>query len=70
MADYDSNLIRPVKGLQTITGITPTRRREEGKQRQQLRQEEDESTEDRKTQPEEGKENREDQNGIGIDYCA
>lgn len=70
MADYDSNLIRPVKGLQTITGLTPTRRREEGKRRQQLHQEEDESTDDKKTQPEEQIENGDDRDSSGIDYCA
>jgi len=70
MADYDSNLIRPVKGLQTITGLAPTRRREDGKRRQQLHQEEDESTEDRKTQPEEQIENGDDGDSSGIDYCA
>lgn len=70
MADYDSNLIRPVKALQTITGLTSTRRREEGKRRQPLHQEEDESTDNRETQPEEGRENKDGRDSGGIDYCA
>jgi hypothetical protein len=70
MADYDSNLIKPVKGLQNITGLTPTRRREEGKRRQQFHQEEDESTEDRETQPDERIENEGNQDSGTIDYCA
>jgi len=70
MADYDSNLIKPVKGLQNITGLTPTRRREGGKRRQQLRQEEDEFTEDRETQPDERIENEGNRDNGTIDYCA
>lgn len=70
MADYDSNLIKPVKGLQNITGLTPTRRREDGKRRQQLRQEEDEFTEDRETQPDERIENEGNRDNGTIDYCA
>lgn len=70
MADYDSNLIRPVEGLKTITGLTPARRREEGKRQKPLREEKDDSTEDRETQPEERIENGDDQDSGGIDYCA
>jgi hypothetical protein len=70
MVDYDSNLIKPVKGLQTIAGLTPTRRREDGKHRRQLHQDEDESTEERKTQPEGQIENGDDKDSSGIDYCA
>jgi hypothetical protein len=70
MANYDSNMIRPVKGLQTITGLTPTRRRDGGNRRQQLQQKEDESTEDRETQTEEQIENGDDPDNSGIDYCA
>ena len=70
MADYDSNLIRPVKGLQNITGLSPARRREEGKRRQLLHQNEDESTEDKETQTEERLESEDDGDSSGIDYCA
>jgi hypothetical protein len=34
MADYDSNMIKPVEGLQSITGLTPAKRREKRKRRQ------------------------------------
>jgi hypothetical protein len=42
MTEYDSNMIKPVNGLQNISGVTPTRRREERKRRQQLGDEIDE----------------------------
>ena len=70
MADYDSNLIKPVKGLQNITGLTPTRRREDGKRRQRFHQEEDESPEDRETQPDERIGNEDKRDSGTIDYCA
>ena len=70
MADYDSNLIKPVKGLQNIPGLTPTKRREDGKRRQQFHQEEDEFTEDRETQPDERIENEGNRDSGTIDYCA
>ena len=70
MADYDSNMIRPVAGLQTITGLTPTRRREGSKRQQQLHQEKDESTEDKEIQQEEQTENESRRDTRGIDYRA
>jgi len=70
MADYDSNLIKPVKGLQNITGLTPTRRREDGKRRQQFHQEQEASTEDRETQLDEQVEDEGDRDRGTIDYCA
>ncbi|MDT8299999.1 MAG: hypothetical protein RQ760_00855 [Sedimentisphaerales bacterium] len=45
MADYDSNMIKPVIGLQGITGLTPAKRREGKKRRQQLNQENEEKDE-------------------------
>ncbi len=48
MADYDSNMIKPVEGLQSITGLTPAKRREERKRRQQLHQENEEEGESAK----------------------
>jgi len=39
MADFDSNMIKPVEGLQNITGLAPTRRREQRSRRQQLDEE-------------------------------
>ncbi|MFZ2146818.1 MAG: hypothetical protein WAV28_06325 [Sedimentisphaerales bacterium] len=45
MADYDSNIIKPVEGLQSITGLTPAKQREERKRRQELHQENEEKEE-------------------------
>ena len=84
MADYDSNLIKPVIGLQGITGLTPAKRREERKRRQQLHQENEEKDEQQMDESfeqqdinnpgEELNEKRGDLNpdstGIGIDFCA
>ena len=82
MADYDSNMIKPVEGLQSITGLTPAKRREERKRRQQLHQENKEKDEqqmdgsfeqqDMDKPDEELAENRGDLNhdSTGIDYCA
>ena len=39
MADYDSNLIKPLEGLQRITGLTPAKQREERKRKQQFNKE-------------------------------
>ncbi len=52
MADYDSNMIKPVEGLQNLSRLDPTGRREERKRRQQLQEqnneeEESESSEDK-----------------------
>ena len=75
MADYDSNLIKPVDGLKNITGLTPVKHREERKRRQQLHHENDEKDEsapEEETPMEEQTGNESDINsdGIGIDYCA
>jgi hypothetical protein len=68
MADNDYNMIKPVKGLQTITGLTPAKRREGRKYRQRLHQEKNKSTEEKETLPEEQTDNGQDDSGI--DYCA
>jgi hypothetical protein len=84
MADYDSNMIKPVEGLQSITGLTPAKRREERKRRQQLNQgneEEgeqqlnesvDESTQGQADSLREQTENGSNRNSndTGVDYCA
>ncbi len=82
MADYDTNTIKPVEGLQSITGLTPAKRREERKRRQQLQQENEEEGEqqldesveeqDMADSPEKQTENRGNRNpdDTGIDYCA
>ena len=52
MADYDSNMIKPVEGLQNISRLNPTKRREERKPRQdsyETAKEENESNEDKST---------------------
>jgi len=77
MADYDSNIIKPVDNLQNVKGLAPTRRREERSRRQKLNQDNPEQQErpdenvDEQA-PEEILENR-DENGLGgsrIDYRA
>lgn len=73
MADYDSNMIKPVEGLQNITGLAPARRREERKRRKQLNEqskEKDESAESQADQPEDWNENGNERDSGGIDYCA
>ena len=45
MADYDSSIIKPVEGLQNITGLAPARRREQRRRRQQLHEENKEKDE-------------------------
>ncbi len=81
MADYDSNMIKPVEGLQSITGLTPAKRREERKRRQQLQQENEQEGEqtndsvdeqDIENSDKKWTENQSDRNSdsIRIDYCA
>jgi hypothetical protein len=45
MAENDSNTIKPVEILQNIPVLTPAKRREQRKHRQQLHQEKKENTE-------------------------
>ena len=82
MADYDSNMIKPVEGLQSITGLTPAKRREERKRRQQLHHENKEKDEQQMDESfeeqdmgdpnEELTEKRGDltPDSTGIDFCA
>jgi len=82
MADYNSNMIKPAEGLQSITGLTPAKRRKERKHRQQLLQENKEDDEqqmneafeeqDMKNPEEELNENQGELNSdsAGIDFCA
>jgi len=81
MADYNSNMIKPVEGLQSITGLTPAKSREERKRRQQLLQQNEEDggqqmneafEEQDMENPEELIENRGELNSdsTGIDFCA
>ena len=73
MADYDSNLIKPVESLRNIAGLAPAKRRKERKRRRQLpaeSAEHDESVTDDETTSQDEIENPEDRNSDGIDYCA
>lgn len=77
MADYDSNIIKPVDNLQNVKGLAPTRRREERSRRQKLNQdnpEQQEQTEDSVDEQvqEDALENRgkNDFGGNSIDYRA
>ena len=81
MADYNSNMIKPVEGLQSITGLTPAKRRDERKRRQQFKQEnrdEDEQMMNESAQQDvdnPSEELTEDPDNVnsgtaGIDYCA
>ncbi len=82
MADYDSNMIKPVEGLQSIAGLTPAKRREERKRRQQLQQENEEEGEQQLNESvdeqdignsdQKWTENQSDRNSDSsrIDYCA
>jgi hypothetical protein len=45
MADYDSNIIKPVDNLQNVTGLAPTRRREQRSRKHQLNQDNPEKQE-------------------------
>ena len=78
MADNDFNIIKPVESLQNIAGLTPTRRREERKRRQNLHEESKEESEpaegelnesvDEQDFSDELTEDGNDQHSI--DYCA
>jgi hypothetical protein len=74
MADYDSNLIKPVDGLKNVTGMDPIKQREERKHRQQLSHDNEEKDETKKGRDSLRKRagNKIDINsdGAGIDYCA
>ena len=73
MADYDSNLIKPVQGLQNIGSLSPAKRREERKRRRQIPEESaeyEESTIEEEATPQERVEDMDDQGDSGIDYCA
>ena len=75
MADNDYHIIKPTEGLQNIEGLTPTRRREERKRKQNLNKqnkkepvEELNESVDQEGPGNELTENESDQNSI--DYCA
>lgn len=72
MVDYESNTIKPVKSLDTIAGLAPSRPRDERKRRQQLQQEQEQeqSTEGDELLPGKQPKNENNQDDDGIDYCA
>ena len=70
MAEYDSNMIKPVEGLPNITGLAPAKRREERKRRQQLREHKEPETETDESETGPWTENGNGRPNGGIDYCA
>lgn len=81
MADHESNIIKPVEGLHSITGLTPAKRREERRRQQQLQREKGKKDEElldefdeqdindsSQDKPKQGK--KQSSYGTGIDYCA
>ena len=76
MDNYDSNMIKPVDRLQNVTGMTPTRRREQRKQRQNYDSENNEQqnkqhNEENITQQIDASINiNNDGDDTKIDYCA
>ena len=70
MADYESNMIKPVEGLQTVPGLAPAKHQEERKRRQPSHNENEESAEDKENQPKGRTENENGRDNAEIDYCA
>ncbi len=77
MAEIDHNIIKPVESLHNIGGITPTKRREERKKRQNLNeqnQEQHQLDEEQLNESTEENTSREiaenDRDDHSIDYCA
>ena len=75
MANNDSNSIKPVESLQNIPVLTPAKRREQRKHRQQPQKEKKQYSEDEKNnladELDPGSELTENENDENIiDYCA
>ena len=74
MADYDTNLIKPVQSLQNIAGLGPAKRRKERNSRRQSnekgKEKEEPAKDEEATSPQERAKGRSDRDGGGIDYCA
>jgi hypothetical protein len=77
MADNDYNIIKPVESMKNVGDITPAKRREERKKRQNSREQKDRQRQlagDSLNQSIEENINseiaEEDQNEHSIDYCA
>lgn len=79
MADNNSNMIKPVEGLQNVAGLTPAKRREQGKRQQDTHEEkEQEPKQDMQdinelfddVQPVNGESTENEENRHTIDYRA
>ena len=74
MADSDYTVIKPVDSLQTIQGVTPAKRREERKQRQNAPHEHREETETEadveRDEAQTPRTVRDDDDPHSVDYCA
>lgn len=70
MVDYESNLIRPVKSLVGVAGLSPAKGREERKRRPQPDLEQGPSDQDAENLSQGKNENQDDRDGTKIDYCA
>jgi hypothetical protein len=72
MADSDYNVIKPLETVQTIPGLTPTRRRQERKRRQETptKHHEDEPQEQPENPQDQPEQRHDDDDPHVIDYCA
>ena len=77
MAEIDHNIIKPVESLHNIGGITPAKRREERKKRQDLHEQNKEQRRGDEDQLNESTEENtareiaeDDRDDHSIDYCA
>jgi hypothetical protein len=77
MAEIDRNIIKPVESLRNIGNITPAKRREERKKRQNLNEQDQEQRRGDEDQPDESAEENagreiaeKDRDDNSIDYCA
>lgn len=78
MPDNDSNIIKPVEGLQNIAALTPAKRREQRKRRQSLNKKKEHQYEQEPDEPDESVDrneltselNENDSDRSTIDYCA
>jgi len=69
MADNEHNIIKSVESLQNIGGLTPAKRRQERKKRQDLHKQNDQKRELAEDKLNESTE-EDNQDRYSIDYCA
>lgn len=72
MPNDDLNMVKPVEGLQNITGLAPTKRREERKRKRDLheRQSQKPGQNESSDEPEQNGEVPDSTEEHEIDYCA